>query len=138
MKTCPHCNANLADEATFCAVCGAQLLPNQPQAGNVDQTQPTYAPPAYSQPPVAQPQEQPVSVGGWIGRSLIPLIPFVGSLIYLIMLFIWMGDKTKEATFRNWAKAQLIVMAVAVVLGIIVAVVAGAAIASLVSNQMYY
>ncbi len=67
--------------------------------------------------------KQPISVGGWIGRSLIPCIPLVGAFVYLIMLFIWSGDKTKEDTFRNFAKAQLIMMAVVLVLSIILAVV---------------
>jgi hypothetical protein len=44
-------------------------------------------------------------VGGWIGCSLIPLIPLVGGIVYLIMLFIWSDDTTKEESFRNWAKA---------------------------------
>ena len=71
----------------------------------------------------------PISVGGWIGRSLIPLIPLVGGIVYLIMLFIWSGDTTKEETFRNWAKAQLIVMAIAIVLTIILAIAFGSAFA---------
>ena len=61
----------------------------------------------------------PISVGGWIGRSLIPMIPLAGGIVYLIMLFIWSGDKTKEDTFRNWAKAQLILTGIFIVLWII-------------------
>jgi hypothetical protein len=80
----------------------------------------TYAPAATQATP-----KTPISIGGWICRSLIPMIPLVGGIVYLIMLFIWSGDQTKEDTFRNWAKAQLIVMAVVVVLGIILAVVLG-------------
>ena len=38
------------------------------------------------------------------------------------MLFIWSGDTKKEDTFRNWAKAQLIVMAIGLVLAIILGV----------------
>ena len=66
--------------------------------------------------PVAK---EAISVGGWIGRTLIPMIPLVGSIVYLIMLFVWSGDKKKEDTFRNWAKAQLIVMAIVIVLTVI-------------------
>ena len=76
--------------------------------------------------PVAK---EAISVGGWIGRTLIPCIPLVGGIIYLIMLFVWSGDKKKEDTFRNWAKAQLIVMAIVVVLTIVFTVVFGVAIA---------
>ena len=52
-------------------------------------------------------------------------------IVYLIMLFIWSGDTAKEETFRNWAKAQLIVTAITLVMGIILAVVFGAAMADL-------
>ena len=130
MKNCPNCNAVLQDEQTLCPACGAQTMPTQaPQA------------PVYYAPPA--PQEQPVSVGGWIGRSLIPCIPFVGSIIYLIMLFIWMGDKTKQETFRNWAKAQLIVLLIVVGLGVLLAVLFGGVLAAVFANagtgpSLYY
>jgi uncharacterized membrane protein YvbJ len=106
MKVCNNCGATINDNASYCNNCGANIPAN-------------YS--AYSQVNT----KTPVSVGGWIGRSLIPCIPLVGGIVYLIMLFIWSGDQTKEDTFRNWAKAQLIVMAVVVVLGIILAVVLG-------------
>jgi hypothetical protein len=83
-----------------------------------------------------QPTEQPVSVGGWIGRSLIPCIPVVGTIIYFIMLFVWMGDKTKEETFRNWAKAQLIVMGIAIGL-VILLIIFSAALGVSLAESMY-
>lgn len=67
-----------------------------------------------------------MSIGGWIGRSLIPAIPFVGWLVYLIMLFIWSGDHTKEESFTNWAKAQLIVMIIGIVLALFFFLILGA------------
>ena len=109
MKTCNNCGTQLPDSAAVCSNC--------------DNTLPRIT-------------KEPVSIGGWIGRSLIPCIPLVGGLVYLIMLFIWSGDTKKEDTFRNWAKAQLIVMAVVVVLTIIVAVVFGAALSE-IANSMY-
>ena len=48
-----------------------------------------------------------VKPSGYILRYLINLIPFVGPIVYFIMLFIWSADTTKEESFRNWAKAQL-------------------------------
>ena len=107
MKLCNNCNTAMNDNDIFCPNCGSNV------------------PAAYR--PVTK---ESVSVGGWIGRSLIPYIPFVGGLIYLIMLFIWCGDSTKEDTFRNWAKAQLIVMAIVVVLSVIIGIVFGVIMAS--------
>ena len=104
MKRCGTCGAIIDDNVTFCTNCGA----NQ-----------AYTPANYQQP-----AKESISVGGWIGRSLIPLIPVVGGIVYLIMLFIWSGDTSKEDTFRNWAKAQLIVMAIVLAL-VIVGVILG-------------
>ena len=111
MKECNHCGATFSDNVSFCPNCGNNV---------------TVGHPAYPRM-----SKEPVSVGGWIGRSLIPMIPLVGGIVYLIMLFIWSGDTAKEETFRNWAKAQLIVTAIVLVLGIILAVVFGVAMADL-------
>ena len=100
MKVCNTCNTAIDDSCAFCPNCGASTPANHP---------------AY----LWNIQKEPISVGGWIGRSLIPMIPLVGGIVYLVMLFIWSGDVRKEDTFRNWAKAQLIVMAVVLVLTII-------------------
>ena len=98
MKICKICNSTVHDEASFCPNCGKHL----PEGIS------TY-----------NAAIEPISVGGWIGRMLIPYIPVVGGIVYLIMLFVWSSDSKKEATFRNWAKAQLIVMAIVLVLAIV-------------------
>ena len=115
MKVCSNCGASLNDNASFCNNCGTSV---------------PAAPSVYTQNNI----KEPVTVGGWIGRSLIPMIPLVGSLVYLIMLFIWSGDAKKEDTFRNWAKAQLIITAVVLVLTIILSVVFGAALSDILSS----
>ena len=104
MKTCSNCNCKFDDSVSFCPVCGTSVSGNYP---------------AHLRPS----SKEPISVGGWIGRSLIPMIPIVGGIVYLIMLFIWSGDTKKEDTFRNWAKAQLIVMAVVIALSVILGLV---------------
>lgn len=104
------------------------FINNQPYYNN----QPNY----YNQQGYGYPQSQPqpISVGGWIGRSLIPLIPVVGTIIYIIMLFVWCGDKTKELTFRNWAKSQLIIFLVILILVILVLVFC----AIIIPRSFYY
>ncbi len=114
MKVCPHCQAQLTDDTVFCTTCGAQQSAPAPAPAPVATQAPVA--PMY---PYPAPPKQVMTVGGWIGRSLIPYIPIVGGIVYLVMLFIWMGDETKEESFRNWAKAQLIVTLIAV--GIVVA-----------------
>ena len=65
MKACNNCGTPLNEGSSFCTNCGTS---------------------------VSAIAKEPVSVGGWIGRSLIPFIPVVGGIVYLIMLFIWSGD----------------------------------------------
>ena len=164
MKYCPNCGTTLSDDAVFCAGCGVQLT-NEAQNDIVSHSEPAYkaepvapqppvyqAPPpapnnAYNQPPVVEEKKNSVSVMGYIGRSLIPYIPFVGGLIYFIMLFIWGADKTKEDSFRNWAKAQLWMTLIGigiavliVILYIVLAVVMGVSVAGVATTapQMVY
>jgi len=127
MKTCPKCGIALPDEATFCTACGAQMNAEpapQPEAPAVG-AQPAYVPPVYVPPvtPVsyapAEPKTEPISVGGWMARDLIPCIPVAGGIIYFIMLWVWAADKSKEASFRNWAKSRLIWMAIGVGVGLL-------------------
>lgn len=112
MKTCNNCGAEIQSNASFYNDCGVEVQTDYVTYRRTD-------------------NKEPISVGGWIGRSLIPFIPAVGGIVYLILLFIWSGDAKKEDTFRNWAKAQLLFMLVAVILIIvIVAVVIGVVAAS--------
>lgn len=118
MKACPTCGTTLNDNAAFCQNCGSNVAPSYP---------------VY--PPMVA--KQPITVGGWIGRSLIPLIPVVGWIIYLVMLFIWSGDTAKEDSFRNWAKSQLILMAIGLVLSILFIVVFGVAFVEIFKSMEY-
>lgn len=118
MKVCNNCGATLPDEVAFCNNCGASVQPVQPIVSQ-------------------SAKKEPISVGGWIGRSLIPCIPLVGGIVYLIMLFVWSGDTKKEETFRNWAKAQLIVTAIVIVLTIILVAIFGVAAAE-IAESMYW
>ena len=111
MKTCTKCGTMLHDNDAFCHNCGSAGFAGQDE------------------------KKQAISIGGWIGRSLIPCIPLVGAIVYLIMLFIWSGDAKKEDTFRNWAKAQLIIIAVVLVLSILSVVLFGSAFAELLESM---
>ena len=164
MKICPKCGAEA--DGVFCINCGAAVndapaapadKPAEPAPTYTPPAQPTYTAPQQPYTPPVQPQqpygyqppqpygyyppqqptEEPISVGGWIGRSLIPCIPVVGTIIYLIMLFVWMGDKTKEETFRNWAKAQLVVMGIVIGL-VILLLIFSAALGVSLAESVYY
>lgn len=147
-QICNKCGAELEEGALFCGSCGAKTEPavaepeekeashwtDEPEAESPSENQPpepTVASPADTQqprgsylPPVP-PQEEgkTVSVANWLCRDLINLIPCVGTLIYIIMLFVWAFDKKYDETSRNWAKARLIFMAVCIVIAVVAAIV---------------
>lgn len=121
MKRCVKCGEMLEDTAKFCRKCGVRCdaVGGESGMGNgyAGAQQMNY-------PPYAAPQNgsgYPVSVGGWIGRSLIlsiiACIPIVGTIAYIVLLAVWSGDVSKEQTFRNWAKAQIVVFLI--MLGIV-------------------
>ena len=98
MRTCKKCGTKFDSSVSYCPVCGTNVLTNLPAAAS---------------------SKEVISVGGWIGRTLIPCIPVIGTIAYLVMLFVWSGDTEKEDSFRNWAKAQLIVMGIALAVAVV-------------------
>ena len=124
---CEKCGKELQEGAKFCEGCGAptQAAPAEVKAPVQEEVKP--APVEKEAAPAPQvvnnfyqeEKRDAVGVAGWIFRPLLALIPIAGPIVYLIMLFVWAGDKSKEKSFNNWAKAQLIVMAIAIVLLII-------------------
>ena len=112
MRVCKNCGTKFDDSVRFCPMCGTNIRTNQLPGS----------------------AKQPITVGGWIGRSLISFIPVVGSLIYFIMLFIWSGNKEKEDTFRNWAKAQLIIIAAVIVLAFAFGLLFGTSLSELLES----
>jgi len=80
--------------------------------------QPNYAPNQQYQPIPAQPvreSDSSLTLGTWVVTILLSMIPIVN----IIMLFIWGFDSTTAPARRNYAHAQLIWMAVGIVLTII-------------------
>ena len=81
--------------------------------------------PSYSQPPQSQnvspniPQYgsgAPVlTVGNWVVTMLIMCVPIVN----IVMLIVWAASSTENPNRKNWAIAQLIFMAVGVVIYIL-------------------
>ncbi len=118
---CNKCGANLKDGDIYCPSCGAKVdIPAEPASPE----QP--AAPVVPAVPVQNtgvnfsvPEKKHVTLGGWILRYIINFIPCVGSVAFLVMLFVWSFDESYDDTSRNWAKAQLIMMAISVVVGLI-------------------
>lgn len=72
---------------------------------------------------VRKPQESVLSVGDWIVTLLIMIIP----LVNIVMLFVWGFDSNGNRNRSNWAKAQLIFMAIGIGLWILLILIIGSA-----------
>jgi len=118
---CEKCGANNHDNTQFCSNCGQPLAPTQNASAQ------PYVPPAqFAVPPVyAAPSNdnEHVSTGKWIGIFCINLIPCVGSLVYMIMMFVWAFGSTPAKSLKTFAKAQLILFAVVLGISIIAGII---------------
>lgn len=85
--------------------------------------------------------EEHVSVLHWIGIFCLNIIPCVGPIVYLIMMFVWAFGSTPKKSLKNFARAQLILSAIALgimIIMIIISVATGAAVFSGSSSYNYY
>ena len=60
--------------------------------------------------------EPSMSFVHWIVIMLLPYIPMVGSIAYLVLLSVWAFGRTASTTRKNWARANLLMMAIGLIL----------------------
>ena len=63
----------------------------------------------------------PMSVGDWVITFLITAIPFVN----FIMLFVWAFGDGNNTTRKNWAKGNLMLMAIVIAIYIFALIIFG-------------
>lgn len=68
------------------------------------------------------PNHQPMSVKDWLITLLLMAIPLVG----IVMLFVYAFGSNENINRQNWAKAQLIMMAIIIGLAIVCFTIFGA------------
>ena len=104
---CKKCGGKIESYASHCPFCGEALAQNSVQA-------------TYTSSNSSAPVEHK-SIGQWIGVAIVTSIPLLGFILLLIWAF---GDGSKnDPTFRNWARAQLIIMIIVTVLSVVLIVV---------------
>ena len=93
---CKKCGGKLESYASNCAFCGT---PVEKYDTNVNYVKEEHV-------------ETPKYMSGpkWIGLTLLPAIPLVGAFIYLILMFKWSRRKNPDLTLRGYARANLFVM----------------------------
>lgn len=78
--------------------------------------------------------QAPMSVKDWLLTLLIMAIPFVG----IIMLFVYAFGSNENVNKQNWAKAQLIMIAIVVGLAILGLILFGAFFAAVAAGNDNY
>lgn len=153
MKTCPNCNTLNNDVNVFCENCGnalpvenaatqqapvyeapVQEAPQPQYQAPVQPVNPFYAMPPQFNEDMLPEEYKPVSVGKYIGYSILFSIPVVGFIMLLVTAF--SGGTNKS--LKNYARAMLVMYAIGVVLGIIIVVLMGILGISMMDSGMYY
>lgn len=97
---CRKCGGKIESYSSHCPFCGIEVNSNNVQATYTSETSSTVV--------------NGKSVWGWIGIYIVSGIPIIG----FILLCIWAfgKDTQNDKTFRNWAKAQLLVYLLTIIL----------------------
>lgn len=97
---CSKCGKNIPDNSQNCNYCGAPT--NAPQS-------------ASNQSPYIQEDTSPLSVGNFLVMMLIAAIP----ILNIIMLCVWAFGSGSNVNRKNYARAQLIIMLIAMAVSIV-------------------
>lgn len=57
--------------------------------------------------------EKPMTFGNWMMVMILPFIPMIGPIAYLAVLFMWSFGVNTPTTRKNWARATLVMLVVA-------------------------
>ncbi len=60
--------------------------------------------------------DRPMTLGNWLIIYLLPFIPMVGTILFLVVLFTWGFGQNTAPTKKNWARATMIFVVVIIVM----------------------
>lgn len=148
---CKNCQNSIPDDSNVCEFCGTRIKEpgEQNTASSNEYTAQERVTPlnnqSFREPPKEEfNEEEHVSVWQWVGIMAINLIPCVGPLAYIIMMFVWGFGSTPKHSLKTYARASLIMALIGIVLYIILFViifaVAGGVneIMDAIENSRYY
>lgn len=121
---CEACGTKNREESLFCQSCGHRLeLTPQP-----DEARPLshigFTKPAAQPVPVDEPApDVPVTLAEWLWIFCLNLIPIMGTLVFLAMLFVWAFGSTKKQSLKSFARAFLLFLAILLGVGLLFLIV---------------
>lgn len=105
---CKSCGRTIENaNANFCDYCGTSLREQGFQEFHTAE---------IHQKSEVKENEKPISFGNWFGSMILPFIPIVGSVLYLVMLLYWSFSGKVPASKKNWARASFIVLIMSIIL----------------------
>lgn len=116
---CKSCGRSTSNEnANFCDYCGASYK-EVVFIQNEDKQKIEGLVKEYNE---VEEGDKPISFRNWVGTLLLPIIPIVGPIIYLVMMLVWAFGSDTNQSKKNWARASLIVGCIFIVLFILLIV----------------
>ena len=111
---CQKCGGKLESYASNCAFCGAPVEKYDTQVNYVKKEK------------NADNDHKYMTAWKWIGFYLLPIIPLIGSIIQIVLIFKWAFGNSCDLSLRGYARAQLIIVLFALVLfaGLVALIVA--------------
>lgn len=107
---CNTCGREIVNEdANFCEYCGA------PVRGRNGFDINTSVPPV-NETVTDNINEKPISFLNWLGTNLLMYVPYVN----IVMLFIWAFSHKVNTSKKNWARANLVLMGITLVILLII------------------
>ena len=137
-KFCTQCGSEIRDGIAFCTNCGAKVEQDIPTPQVMPEMQPSTRPvpqpaappaPQYTPAPQAKaeiPADKTVSTGTFFGLMFLFSLPILGWLICLIMAF-----ASKNKNIKHFARAMLIWLIIAMVVGALIGIAINALINSI-------
>ena len=105
---CKKCGGKLESYASHCAFCGEKVEKYDANTNYIKQER--------------NDNNEHMTVAKWIGFTFVNAIPFVGQIIYFVLLFKWAFGSTKDLTLKNYARANLIIIAISIILLVLLVV----------------
>ena len=100
---CKKCGGKLESYASNCAFCGT---PVEKYDANVN----------YVKEEKVVKEKGSMTVGKWLGLMFLPVLPGIGAVIYLVLMFKWGFGAHNDRTLKSYARANLLVMLLAFIL----------------------